>query len=436
MSIGVPSAGGRMNLRRKLGTIQARLNLGFALLLLMLLLLASVVTYESYRISSDYLERQQQAGDLVQYAGQVEIDLLNMETGKRGFMLNNEEEFLEPFELGQQNFEEGLEESRQINTRGGGDIVDPATLDELEAQYEVILALFEEQIAARREGTTDSEALGFSEGKTEVDEARQILDRFGDQALASRTAARQSTADAARAEALLSAGLGYLALLTSIAFVLYVSRGLIAPLRKLRDEALSTARHLEEKSSDEDLENQTSAFEGWEWNTRNDTGEANELDEVRRTFGGVLGQLRLQTERVRSLVAGIEDPLVTVDLDGHVKYFNPAAVRLTGFSPEEVRGRDLVELVSDTRGSTPSLKKAMTTGRTVRVAEETLRCRDGSEVCVASTSSPLLGEDGSVIGGLKIMRDITNVSRPKKLCKRARSGSGASPTRRSRGSLS
>src|SRR5215210_5961708 len=411
MSIGVPSAGGRMNLRRKLGTIQARLNLGFALLLLMLLLLASVVTYESYRISSDYLERQQQAGDLVQYAGQVEIDLLNMETGKRGFMLNNEEEFLEPFELGQQNFEESLEESRQINTRGGGDIVDPATLDELEAQYEVILALFEEQIAARREGTTDSEALGFSEGKTEVDEARQILDRFGDQALASRTAARQSTADAARAEALLSAGLGSLALLTSIAFLLYVSRGLITPLRKLRDEALSTARHLEDKSSNEDLENQTSGFDGWKWNNRKDTDGANELEEVRQAFGGMLGQLRLQTERVRSLVAGIEDPLVTIDLDGRIRYFNSAAVRLTGFSPEEIRGRDLSELISDITGSTPSIQSAMTTGSTVRVAEETLLRRDGGEIHVASTSSPLLGEDGSVIGGLKIMRDITERKR-------------------------
>ncbi|MCA1718874.1 MAG: PAS domain S-box protein, partial [Actinobacteria bacterium] len=396
-----------MNLRRKLGTIQARLNLGFALLLTMLLLLAGVVTYESYQISSDYLERQQQAGELVQYAGQVEVDLLNMETGKRGYLLNGEEEFLEPFELGQQNFEESLEESRRINAQGDGDVVDPGTLDEIEAQYEVILALFEEQIAARREETTDSEALRLSEGKTEMDEARQILDRFGDQALASRTAARQSTTDAVRAETLLSAALGSLAILTGIVFLLYVSRGLIAPLRRLRDEALSTARRLEDNSSDENLENQTSAFEGWEWNNRNNTGGASELDEVRQAFGSTLGQLRWQTERVRSLVAGIEDPLVTVDLDGHVKYFNPAAVRLTGFSPEEVKGRDLTELVSDTHGPAPNVQDAMTTGRTVRVAEETLRRRDGGEVCVASTSSPLLGEDGSVTGGLKIMRDIT-----------------------------
>jgi CHASE3 domain sensor protein len=243
----------------------------------MLLLLAGLVTYESYKISSNYLERQQQAGDLAQYAEQVEIDLLNMETGKRGYLLNGEEEFLEPFQLGQQDFEEDLDEARRINTRGGGNIVDPGTLDEIEAQYEVILPLFEEQIAAKREGNTDPEALRLSEGKTEADQARQSLDRFGDQALASRTDARQSTQDAVRAETLLSAGLGSLALLTGLAFLLYVSRGLIAPLRKLRDEALSTARHLEEKSSNEELENQTNAFEGWEWNNRNDASDANEL---------------------------------------------------------------------------------------------------------------------------------------------------------------
>jgi len=53
----------------------------------------------------------------------------------------------------------------------------------------------------------------------------------------------------------------------------------------------------------------------------------------------------------------------------------------------------------------------MTTGRTVRVAEEILHHRDGGEIHVASTSSPLLGENGFVIGGVKIMRDITERKR-------------------------
>lgn len=101
-----------MSLKRKLKTIQARLNLGFALLLAMLLLLAGLVTSESYKISSNYLEHQQQAGDLAQYAEQVEIDLLNIETGKRGYLLEGEEEFLQPFEVGKQDFERNLEEAR------------------------------------------------------------------------------------------------------------------------------------------------------------------------------------------------------------------------------------------------------------------------------------------------------------------------------------
>jgi len=201
----------------------------------------------------------------------------------------------------------------------------------------MILALFEKQITTRREGNTDTEALKLSEGKTKMDQARQTLEQFTDQALASRTAARQSTEDAVGTETLLSAGLGSLALLTGVAFLLYVSRGLIVPLRRLRDEALSTARYLEEKSSNEDLEDQASTFDGWEWTSRRDTGGASDLDEVRQAFGDMLGRLRLQTERVRSLVAGIEDPLVAVDLDGHIKYFNSAAVRLTDFRSEEAR---------------------------------------------------------------------------------------------------
>lgn len=85
-----------MRLGERLGTIRARLNLAFALLLAMILLLAGLVAYESYRISAINLERQAQASDLRQRVDALETDLLNMETGKRGYLLDGEEEFLEP----------------------------------------------------------------------------------------------------------------------------------------------------------------------------------------------------------------------------------------------------------------------------------------------------------------------------------------------------
>ncbi len=91
-------------MRDKLGTVRARLTLGFALLLAMILLLAGVVTFESYGISQVNLERQAQASNLFQIAGNLESDLLDIETGKRGYLLNGEERFLEPYDMGRRDF--------------------------------------------------------------------------------------------------------------------------------------------------------------------------------------------------------------------------------------------------------------------------------------------------------------------------------------------
>ena len=77
-----------------LSTVRGRLYLGFALLLAMILLLAGVVAFESYRISAVNLEYQERAVNLHQRVDDLEIDLLNMETGKRGYLLNGQESFL------------------------------------------------------------------------------------------------------------------------------------------------------------------------------------------------------------------------------------------------------------------------------------------------------------------------------------------------------
>src|SRR5918998_3960326 len=109
-----------MDLRSALSTVRGRLYLGFALLLAMILLLAGVVAYESYRIAEVNLERQERAGDLHQRVDDLEIDLLNMETGKRGYLLNGEESFLEPYEQGRRGFGGQLRAARGVNAEADG----------------------------------------------------------------------------------------------------------------------------------------------------------------------------------------------------------------------------------------------------------------------------------------------------------------------------
>jgi two-component system, sensor histidine kinase and response regulator len=418
-----------MNFGRKADTARSRLNLGYVLLLGMLLLLVVVVAYESYRISEVYLERQAEAADILQLADDLEVNILNMETGKRGYLLSGQQDFLEPYRQGREDFERDIEKAREINARRGDYVVDPETLERLEASYENIRDLFEEQIELRSSGVSDPERLQLESGKTEMDQTRKIADDLQAQALESRDAAQQSTRVAVVRETLVAVGLASVALLTGVGSLLYVRRGLIRPLQTLRDDALSTAQRLNARGKNGDLEDQIVGVDGRDWNDATSVEGPNELLEVRRAFATLVAQLRLQSERVRSLVAGIEDPLVTVDPEGRIVYFNAAAARLTGFEPEEVRTRPLDELVSDLgvgpdRGS-HSMQEAMTTGRSVRRSEEVLRCRDGTEVYVASTASPLLGSDGSVVGGLKIMRDITERRMAEEAMREARASAEA-----------
>ncbi|MDQ3639539.1 MAG: PAS domain S-box protein, partial [Actinomycetota bacterium] len=272
-----------------MSTVRARLYLGFALLLAMILLLAGVVAYESYRIAEVNLERQERASDMHQRVDDLEIDLLNMETGKRGYLLNGEESFLEPYEQGRRDFEGELEEAREINAAADTEVLDPRTLNELEAQYRVVLDLFEQQIATRRAGATSPEALKLAEGKAEMDSSREIIARLQEQARESQRTAREGTQAAVRRETVLAILLGTLAVLTVLGSVLYVRRGVVSPLQRLREGATKVGEgdlgHRIDLRSGDELGAVAAAFNGM-LDRRQEAEEA--LQESERRFATLL----------------------------------------------------------------------------------------------------------------------------------------------------
>ncbi len=315
-------------MKGKLGTVRARLTLGFALLLAMILLLAGFVTFESYRVSQVRLERQAQAADLFQFAEELESDLLNIETGKRGFLLNGAESFLEPYDTGRRDFEGDLEAAREINAQNEGG-VDTRTLDEIEAQYRDILDLFEEQIAARRAGETSPEALRLSEGKAEMDSARVVLDRLQAQAEASRQEAREDSQAAVIREAVLAVLLGTLALITVLASMLYVRRSVIRPLQELREGARRVGEgdldHRIGLSSTDELGAVAASF--------------NDMLDRRREAAAALAE---SEERFRGLSdAAFEG--IAISNEEELQESNRVFAQMFGYEPEEVVGMSTLD---------------------------------------------------------------------------------------------
>ena len=113
-------------------------------------------------------------------------------------------------------------------------------------------------------------------------------------------------------------------------------------------------------------------------------------------------------QRMTALVQSTSDAIVTKDLSGIIRSWNPAAEILLGYTAEEIIGQAGALLIpADREAEEDNISLRIKQG--LRIAPfETIRLRkDGSTVEVSVTISPLLADGGQIVGASKIMRDIT-----------------------------
>jgi PAS domain S-box-containing protein len=140
-----------------------------------------------------------------------------------------------------------------------------------------------------------------------------------------------------------------------------------------------------------------------------------EVAEHRRTEA----ELERHADRERLFGAAVQssnDAITTLTLDNIVTGWNPAAVRLFGWSSEEVFGRSIDLIVpSDRRGEVRGIFEKIRHGESV-INYETVRLnKDGRDIQVSLTVSPIKLASGSVIGACTIVRDITESIKAKEL---------------------
>jgi PAS domain S-box-containing protein len=111
--------------------------------------------------------------------------------------------------------------------------------------------------------------------------------------------------------------------------------------------------------------------------------------------------------RYRILADNTSDIIQRFDADGLVQYISPS-VRQLGYEPEFFLGRPTAQLVE--REDLPAVarrREAMLSGRPVPPMESRVRTADGRTVWLESRPSPILGEDGALVGVVNVMRDVT-----------------------------
>jgi PAS domain S-box-containing protein len=138
-----------------------------------------------------------------------------------------------------------------------------------------------------------------------------------------------------------------------------------------------------------------------------------EVEERRRTEL----ELKRHTDQERLFSAAVEsseDAIVTMTVDGIVTGWNPAAVRLFGWSGADMLGRSVDVIVPDDRRSeVRGILEKIRRGDSVD-HHETVRLRKDRRLTEVSLSvSPIKSPSGAIIGACKIARDITESKKAK-----------------------
>jgi diguanylate cyclase (GGDEF)-like protein/PAS domain S-box-containing protein len=119
--------------------------------------------------------------------------------------------------------------------------------------------------------------------------------------------------------------------------------------------------------------------------------------------------LRQSEERYRTILAEIEEGYYEVDLKGNIKFVNRAACRQFGYSEEELIGSNYRTYVlkEDIKGVYKAWNKVYKTGEPLQSYPFATVRKDGTQMFVENSVSPLRDKEGKIIGFRAVSRDVT-----------------------------
>jgi len=137
-------------------------------------------------------------------------------------------------------------------------------------------------------------------------------------------------------------------------------------------------------------------------------------DAFRNMTEVVMGMRRLRESEARlgelaAIVASSDDVILSKDLNGIITSWNESAVRVFGYSSDEIVGTSILKLIPEHLHSDEKrIIENIRAGRRVEHFETIRLTKDGRLIEVSLTVSPIKNEKGEVIGASKILRDISS----------------------------
>jgi PAS domain S-box-containing protein len=109
------------------------------------------------------------------------------------------------------------------------------------------------------------------------------------------------------------------------------------------------------------------------------------------------------------ILNAINDGVVTIGLDRKVHYINEAALRILGYARDEALGAECASVIRCAACATKDclLDQTLATGRDIRSYDTYLINKAGAEIPITVNATLLKDDDGTVIGEVEVIRDIS-----------------------------
>ena len=307
-------------------------------------------------------------------------DVIDAETGQRGFALTGDEAFLAPYLAVRDGIGGRLEALRPLTPNAAA----TKHLDALAPLVDAKLAEMAQGVELRRhqDMTAVLAAVGNGQGKQLMDSIRAEVRGYVEieqDVLAQQEAAFQSNMRQLLA-IIITASLLTLLLALSFAYLIYRETR-----HRLKDAVHLETEHLLEIQAE----------------TNNQLRQANTT-------------LQVSEEKLAVTLNSIGDAVIATDAEGRVTILNPLAERLTGWTQAEATDRQVDEIFNiinqETRQpSTIPVKETLAKGTIQGLANHTvLIARDGSERTIADSCAPIRDRDGQVVGAVLVFRDVSD----------------------------
>ncbi|MEW6363500.1 MAG: sigma 54-interacting transcriptional regulator [Acidobacteriota bacterium] len=120
---------------------------------------------------------------------------------------------------------------------------------------------------------------------------------------------------------------------------------------------------------------------------------------------------RLDARHFPLVLDFVEQGIFTVDEKGCITSFNRAAKAITGYSEEDVLGRECSSVFrTELCDTICPLRRSIASGEYIRNREVRIHAKDGRRIPISISTAPLLTSWGTLLGGVEVFTDLSHIA--------------------------